>query len=430
MIKTIAQTDRVGRKDTIARIRNRSVVLDRELMSTVAAIIDDVRQRGDAALIDYTARFDGVRLRRADLRVDEKTLRESAARVSPAVLEALREVIANVRAFHERQVERSWQFSPRDGVVLGQRIAPVERAGLYVPGGTAAYPSSDVMNVVPAQVAGVQRIIVATPPRTIADTPAVAAALVELKVTEVYGIGGAQAIAAMAFGTETIPSVDKITGPGNKYVAAAKKLVFGQVGIDAVAGPSEIVIIADEAAPASFVAADLLAQAEHAEDASSVLVTNSAILARAVTDQIERQVEDLLRKQIIKESLQAYGAIFVVTDLNEACAVVNELAPEHLEIMAREEEAIAAQIKSAGAIFFGASTPEALGDYFAGPNHVLPTGGTARFSSALGVYDFLKRTSMLRYSFAEFSRAGEKIAALAEAEGLTAHARSVEIRLK
>ena len=414
----------------IARIRSRAIGLDRELMSAVAAIIDEVRQRGDAALIDYTARFDGVQLQTADLLVDEKTLRESAAEVLPAVLEALRAAIKNVRTFHERQVEHSWQFSPLAGVVLGQRIAPVERAGLYIPGGTAAYPSSVVMNVVPAQVAGVQRIIVATPPRTIADTPAIAAALVELNVTEVYRIGGAQAIAAMAFGTETIPSVDKITGPGNKYVAAAKKLVLGQVGIDAIAGPSEVVIIADETAPATFVAADLLAQAEHAEDASSVLVTNSATLARAVADQIERQVQGLSRKQIIEESLQAYGAIIVVADLNDACAVVNELAPEHLEIMTRDDEAIAAQIKNAGAIFFGASTPEAVGDYFAGPNHVLPTGGTARFSSALGVSDFLKRTSILRYSSDELSRVAGKIATLAEAEGLTAHAHSVEARLK
>jgi histidinol dehydrogenase len=414
----------------IAHIRSRAIGLDRELMSAVAAIIDEVRQRGDAALIDYTARFDGVQLQTADLLVDEKTLRESAAEVLPAVLEALRAAIKNVRMFHERQVEHSWQFSPLAGVVLGQRIAPVERAGLYIPGGTAAYPSSVVMNVVPAQVAGVQRIIVATPPRTIADTPAIAAALVELNVTEVYRIGGAQAIAAMAFGTETIPSVDKITGPGNKYVAAAKKLVLGQVGIDAIAGPSEVVIIADETAPATFVAADLLAQAEHAEDASSVLVTNSATLARTVADQIERQVQGLSRKQIIGKSLQAYGAIIVVADLNDACVVVNELAPEHLEIMTRDDEAIAAQIKNAGAIFFGASTPEAVGDYFAGPNHVLPTGGTARFSSALGVSDFLKRTSILRYSSDELSRVAGKIATLAEAEGLTAHAHSVEARLK
>ena len=430
MIQTIAETDRVGRKETIARIRRRGIGLDRELMSAVAAIIDDVRQRGDAALIDYTERFDGVHLQAADLRVDEQTLRASAAAVSPAVLEALRAAIKNVRTFHERQVDQSWQFSPRAGVILGQRIAPIERAGLYIPGGTAAYPSSVVMNVVPAQVAGVERIIVATPPRTIADTPAIAAALVELNVTEVYRVGGAQAIAAMALGTETIPSVDKITGPGNKYVAAAKKLVFGQVGIDAIAGPSEVVIIADESAPATFVAADMLAQAEHATDASSVLVTNSATLARAVVGQIERQVEVLSRKQIIKESLLAYGAIIVVSDLTEACAVVNELAPEHLEIIARDDEAIAARIKNAGAIFFGASTPEALGDYFAGPNHVLPTGGTARFSSALGVSDFLKRTSILRYSPGELSRVAGKIATLAEAEGLTAHAHSVEVRQK
>src|SRR5882762_1249424 len=274
------ETDR--REAKLQKIGSRSIALDEELMDQVAAIIRDVRTRGDAALIDYAGRFDGVILRPSDLRVDEATLRRSAQRVDSFVLGALREAIRNVRAFHERQREESWEITPAAGVRLGQRITPIQRAGLYVPGGTAAYPSSVVMNVVPAQVAGVRRIVVTTPPRTLAENPAVAAALVELNVTEVYAVGGAQAIAALAYGTETVPRVDKITGPGNRYVAAAKKLVFGAAGIDSIAGPSEVVIIADDSARADFVAADLLAQAEHGEDSSALLVTTSEAFAEAV----------------------------------------------------------------------------------------------------------------------------------------------------
>jgi histidinol dehydrogenase len=284
------------------------------------------------------------------------------------------------------------------------------------------------MNVVPAQVAGVERIVVVTPPRTLAENPAVAAALLELGVTEVYAVGGAQAIAALAYGTETVPRVDKITGPGNRYVAAAKKLVFGTVGIDSIAGPSEVVIIADETARADLIAADLLAQAEHAEDASAMLVTTSEPLAHAVAGEVQRQSESLPRSAIVARSLADYGGILVVDSLSEATAIVNELAPEHLEIMTSDDEAVAAAVRHAGAIFLGSYTPEAVGDYFAGPNHVLPTGRAARFSSALGVYDFLKRTSVLRYSREELASSADKIALLAEAEGLSAHARSVQLR--
>jgi histidinol dehydrogenase len=311
---------------------------------------------------------------------------------------------------------------------LGQRITPLERVGLYVPGGTAAYPSSIVMNVVPAQVAGVERIIVTTPPRTLAENPAVAAALLELDVAEIYAVGGAQAIAALAFGTETIPRVDKITGPGNKYVAAAKKLLFGVVGIDSIAGPSEIVIVADRTARPDFVAADLLAQAEHGEDASAVLITTNEGLAQHVGEELTRQLESLPRRAIVESSLRDYGAIVLVNDLEVACALVNQLAPEHVEIMTSDDEAVAARIAHAGAIFFGAYTPEAAGDYVAGPNHVLPTGRTARFSSALGVYDFVKRTSTLRYSESAFDSVADAISVLAECEGLAAHARSARIR--
>ncbi len=429
MIQIIRKND----KDWAAKLSRllvRGLKLDAELMTQVAAIVDDVRRRGDRALVEYTARFDGVQLELSELRISEAALHCSAERVNPRVLEAIREAIRNVRAFHQRQVEASWEITPADGVRLGQRIRPIERAGLYVPGGTAAYPSSVVMNVVPAQVAGVKRLAVATPPGTLAENPAVAAALLELDVKEIYAVGGAQAIAALAFGTETVPRVDKVTGPGNKYVVAAKKLVFGAVGIDSIAGPSEVVIIADESARADFVAADLLAQAEHGEDATALLITTSAKLAQAVAGEVKRQAESLSRLAIVRQSLADYGAIVLVDSVDEACAIVNELAPEHLEIVTRDDDAIAENIRHAGAIFFGAYTPEAVGDYLAGPNHVLPTGRTARFSSALGVYDFVKRTSMLRYSREQLERSAEKIAALAEAEGLDAHQQSVLIRLE
>ncbi|HMF57621.1 MAG TPA: histidinol dehydrogenase [Pyrinomonadaceae bacterium] len=420
--------DQATRDERIKQISARCVVLDTELLRKVSAIIDDVRSRGDEALIEYTEKFDGIRLEPESLRVDEETLRRSAERVDERVVEALREAIRRVREFHEHEIERSWEVEAERGVRLGQRITPIERAGLYVPGGTASYPSSVVMNVVPAKVAGVERIVVMSPPRTLAETPAVAAALLELKVTEIYQVGGAQSIAALAFGTETIPRVDKITGPGNKYVAAAKKLVFGAVGIDSIAGPSEVVIIADATARPDFLAADLLAQAEHDEEASAILITTSEMLAERVAAEVERQTQSLPRAQIIERSLQSYGAIFVVRDLEEACEIANRLAPEHLEIMTREDELVGSRVGNAGAIFFGAHTPEAVGDYFAGPNHVLPTSGAARFSSALGVYDFLKRTTLLRYSREELDKTGHLIAALAQSEGLDAHARSILIR--
>jgi histidinol dehydrogenase len=286
------------------------------------------------------------------------------------------------------------------------------------------------MNAVPAQVAGVERIVVVTPPKTLAENPAVAAALVELELFEVYTIGGAQAIAALAYGTETIPRVDKITGPGNKYVAAAKRLVFGAVGIDSIAGPSEVVIIADSSARADFIAADLLAQAEHSEDASSIFITTDERLAREVLRELELQLETLPRKSIAAESLQRYGAVILVDSLDQACDLVNKLAPEHLEIIAEEGDELVGRIRHAGAIFLGSYTPEAVGDYFAGPNHVLPTGGSVRFSSALGVYDFIKRTSILKYSREELQSTAAMIATLATAEGLDAHARSALIRLE
>ncbi|HZI18796.1 MAG TPA: histidinol dehydrogenase [Pyrinomonadaceae bacterium] len=428
MIEIVGVGDAVRRRDRLARIRARAVEADAETVMAAAEIVAEVRRRGDAALLDYTSRFDGVRLDAGRLRVEEETLRRSAARVDDRVLEAVRASVERVRAFHERERAESWEFETGRGVRLGQRVMPVDAAGLYVPGGTASYPSSVVMNVVPAQVAGVRRIAVVTPPRTLEETPAVAAALVELGVTEIYRVGGAQAVAALAYGTETVPRVDVITGPGNKYVAAAKKLVFGAVGIDSIAGPSEVVILADESARPEFIAADLLAQAEHGEDASAVLVTTSEWLARSVVAELSRQAESLPRRAVVARSLADYGAAFVVRDIEEACALVNELAPEHLEIITRDDDAAAARVRHAGAIFFGPHTPEAVGDYLAGPNHVLPTGGSARFSSALGVHNFLRRTSTVRYTREELCETAPLIAALARAEGLDAHARSAEIR--
>ena len=418
------------RREFMDKLSARSVAIDAELLKLVTSIVDEVRARGDQALIDCAARFDGVDLKVSELRISEQQLRRFAERVDARVVQALREAIRNVKLFHEAQVEKSWTIAPANGVQLGQRITPLERVGVYIPGGTAAYPSSVVMNVVPAQVAGVGQIVVTTPPRTLSENPAVAAALLELNVTEVYAMGGAQAIAALAFGTETVPRVDKITGPGNKYVAAAKKLVFGVVGIDAIAGPTEVVIVADETARPDFVAADLLAQAEHGEDASAMLITNSESLAHDVVREVEKQLESLPRRKIVEASLKEYGAIILVETLDEACSIVNELAPEHVEIVTSNDEAVAAKIRHAGAIFSGTYTPEAVGDYIAGPNHVLPTVKTARFSSALGVYDFVKRTSMLRYSEEAFASVAESVAVLAESEGLAGHARSALVRRK
>jgi histidinol dehydrogenase len=428
MIEIITQDRPDLVNDRLARIRTREIASDSALTAMVAGIIEDVRKRGDAALVEYTRKFDGVELSVDTLRISEEDLRRSASRVGAEVLAALRESIRRVRVFHERQIEASWELETGEGIRLGQRITPIERVGLYVPGGTASYPSSVVMNAVPAQVAGVTQVAVVTPPRTLAENPAVAAALVELGIDEIYTIGGAHSVAALAYGTETIPRVDKITGPGNKYVAAAKRLVFGSVGIDSIAGPSEVVIIADASARADFVAADLIAQAEHAEDASSILITTDIKLAEQVRTEVQTQLFNLPRRTIASESIDNYGAIFVVADLSEACAIANQLAPEHLEIMTEDPDSLVPLIKHAGAIFLGLHTPEAVGDYFAGPNHVLPTGGSVRFASALGVYDFVRRTSILKFSKEELERTTDMIVALAKAEGLEAHARSTEIR--
>jgi histidinol dehydrogenase len=412
----------------LERIRSRSLQMNSELIARVAEIVDAVRAGGDEALIHYTQQFDGVSLKPDELRVDARFIRDAASRADARAVEAFRKAIENVRAFHLRQRESDWRMTTDDGAVVGQRILAVASAGLYVPGGHAAYPSSLIMNATPASVAGVRRIAVATPPSTLERVPIVAAVIDELGIAEVYRVGGAQAIAAFAFGTETIPRVDKIVGPGNIYVAVAKKLVYGSVGIDSIAGPTEVIVIADETADARFVAADLLAQAEHDAEASAICITLSLSFAREVAREVERQMETLERREIAKASIDAYGAVFVVESLESACELANMLAPEHLELMTEDDERAARMIENAGAIFFGAWSSEPVGDYLAGPNHVLPTVGSARFSSPLGVYDFLKRQSVIHYSREAIGKNAGAIAAMADAEGLTAHKRAVIIR--
>jgi len=416
--------------ERLAHIRSRVVGADPAILERVEEILFEVRRRGDAAVAEYTERFDGVRLEPGAFRFDMNEARRLASLVPEDLAEALRGAIASVRAFHERQAERGWEEAGEDGVVLGQRITPLDSVGLYIPGGRAAYPSSLVMNAVPALVAGVGRIAAVTPPGTLRENPAVSFVLCELGVEELYTVGGAHAVAALAFGTASIPKVDKIVGPGNLYVALAKKLVYGEVGIDSIAGPSEIVVLADRTADARYVAADMLSQAEHDDDASAVCVTPDEALAGEVARELERQCALLERRVIAEASLDRYGAIFVVSGIDEACEVVNLLAPEHLELVVEDAERVADRIRHAGAIFFGAYSTEAVGDYFAGPNHVLPTGGTARFMSPLGVYDFVKRTSVIKYTRERLEKTGRAIATIARAEGLTAHARAVEIRLE
>ncbi|MCT8140199.1 histidinol dehydrogenase [Anaerobacillus sp. CMMVII] len=394
----------------------------------VTAIIEQVRSEGDASVRALTEKFDGATL--SSFKVTDQELEEAYAQIDDNVLAALREASENIRRFHERQKRQSWLTTEADGTILGQKITPLDSVGVYVPGGTAAYPSSILMNVIPAQVAEVKKIVMVSPPGKDGRLPAgVLVAAKELGVEHIYKMGGAQAVAALAYGTETVPAVDKIVGPGNIYVALAKRAVFGHVDIDMIAGPSEIVVLADEGANPGYIAADLLSQAEHDALASAVLVTPSRELAEAVSLEVEKQLATLPRKEIAAASIRDYGAIYVTKDLDEAIDVVNELAPEHLEVLTAEPMALLGKIRHAGAIFLGPYSSEPVGDYFAGPNHVLPTNGTARFSSPLNVDDFTKKSSIISYSKTAMLNNGHKIAALARLEGLEAHARAVEIRL-
>jgi histidinol dehydrogenase len=416
-------------KKVLEKIKDRNVVLDANLIRKVASIIDSVRSEGDAALFRFTREFDNVQLNQ--IKVPKEEIEKAIKNTSKELLGVIREAASNVRRFHRRQKLSSWMHKGRDGSLLGQRIIPLGSVALYVPGGTAAYPSTVVMNVVPAQVAGVKDICVVTPPdKRGLPNQLVLATCGVLGISEVYSIGGAQAIAAVAYGTESVRRTDKIVGPGNIYVAAAKKIVFGDVDIDMIAGPSEVVVLADSSADPEEVAADLLAQAEHDQNAAAVLVTTDESLAREVGRAIDALVPNLSRKEIASESIRRNGAAFIVDDMSMAIDLINEIAPEHLEIMTRSVSRILSKIKNAGAVFIGRYSPEPVGDYFAGPSHVLPTGGTARFSSVLSVDTFVKRSSVIQYSRKSFERDSKKIQTLAASEGLTAHALSIKIRDK
>ena len=403
---------------------------DPKVDQIVADICHDVQTRGDAAVIEYTNRFDGMSATSmADLTLSQAELKAAFERLPENVQAALTTAARRIEDYHQHQKQSSWQYTDADGTVLGQQITALDRVGIYVPGGKASYPSSVMMNAMPAHVAGVQEIIMVVPTPKGERNDIVLAAAYVAGVTQIFTVGGAQAVAALAYGTETIPQVDKITGPGNAFVAAAKRRVFGIVGIDMVAGPSEILVIADGSTPADWVAMDLFSQAEHDEIAQSILVSTSATYAAQVQEAMSQLIDTMPRKDIINASLQNRGAIVLVKDLDEACEVANYLAPEHLELSVENAQDWAAKIRHAGAIFMGAYTSESLGDYCAGPNHVLPTSRTARFASPLGVYDFQKRSSLIQVSQQGAQKLGEIASILAHGEGLTAHARAAEFRL-
>ena len=398
---------------------------------TVQAIVDDVKARGDEALFEYTEKFDKVKVTKDTIRVTKEEIDEALKQVDPKLMEVMVKSMKNIRAFHEKQKQLSWFDTTPDGTILGQRVTPLDSVGLYVPGGKAAYPSSVLMNIIPAEVAGVNRIVMVTPPGKDGKVNPVTLAAAHIAgATEVYKVGGAQAIAALAFGTESIPKVNKIAGPGNIYVALAKKAVYGHVSIDSIAGPSEIMVLADESANAKFVAADLLSQAEHDELACAILVTTSMKLAEEVSKLTEEFIAGLSRKEILQKSIDNYGYILVADSMDDAVDVVNEIAPEHLEIQTINPFETMTQVRNAGAIFMGEYSSEPLGDYFAGPNHVLPTNGTAKFFSPLGVDAYVKKSSIIYYSKKALKPVSRDIIQFAECEYLTAHANSIRVRFE
>ena len=415
--------------DLMDKLLKRSPVNYREYEELVSEIVEAVREHGDKALFEYTEKFDHFALHADNIRVTADEIKEAYSSLDPALIESMKKSAENVRAFHEKQKRESFFTTKPDGTVLGQRITPLEITGVYVPGGKAAYPSSILMNIIPAKVAGVSRIVMCTPPGKDGKVnPGTLVAADIAGVNEIYKAGGAQAIAAMAFGTESIPKADKITGPGNIYVALAKKAVFGYVSIDSVAGPSEILVLADETADPRYAAADLLSQAEHDELASAILITTSAALAEKVSAEIDSFLETLERAEITKKSLENYGYIFVAENEADMIDAANEIASEHMEIMTKDPWGMMTRIRNAGAIFLGPWSSEPVGDYFAGPNHILPTNRTARFFSPLSVDDFIKKTSVICYSEEALKRDAEDIERFARAEGLTAHANSISVR--
>ncbi len=396
---------------------------------TVQQIIDEVKAKGDEALFGYTRQFDHAQITPSNVRVTKEEMEEAKNQVDPALIRVMETSMANIREYHERQLRQSWFSSKPDGTILGQKITPLETVGVYVPGGKASYPSTVLMNIIPAKAAGVDRIVMVTPPGADGKVnPVTLTAACLAGVTEVYKAGGAQAIAALAFGTKSIPRVNKIVGPGNIFVALAKKAVYGHVSIDSIAGPSEILVIADETANPRYVAADLLSQAEHDELASAILVTTSMELAKAVSEQVDGFLRTLSRKAILEKSLENYGYILVADSLEDAIRTANEIASEHLEIVTKYPFEVMTKIRNAGAIFIGEYSSEPLGDYFAGPNHVLPTNGTAKFFSPLGVDDFVKKSSIIYYSREALEKSRLEIEAFANSESLTAHANSIHVR--
>ncbi|MDO4288666.1 MAG: histidinol dehydrogenase [Eubacterium sp.] len=426
-MKTYSYQESINQLDTLLKRDEDSGAAVRD---SVLEIIARVRKDGDAALFDYTEKFDGCRL--SDLRVSSAEIEEAFAAVGPEMTAVIEEAAENIRAFHKKQAESTWMYNPAPDITLGQHITPIERVGLYVPGGKAAYPSTVLMDSIPALVAGVNSLVMVTPPGKDGKiNPNILAAAKIAGVHEIYKVGGAQAIAALAYGTETIAPVYKIVGPGNIFVATAKKEVFGKVAIDMIAGPSEVLILTDGSADPACTAADLLSQAEHDEMAMPILVTTDAAFGEAVVSEIYRQIEaDLSRKAIARKSVDNYGFVFTADNLDEAFELANAIAPEHMEILLPEPMQYLDRVKNAGAIFLGEYTPEPLGDYFAGPNHTLPTSGTAKFSSPLGTYDFIKKSSIISYSKDALEAVHAKIATFARSEGLDAHARSVERRFE
>ena len=427
----ILQLDKETKSNILEDLLKRSPNSYGEYEDRVAAIISEVRKNKDQAIFSYTKQFDGADINADNIVVTEEEIKEAYDTVDPTLLSVIRKALVNIREYHEKQRQYSWFDSKDNGIILGQKVTPLRRVGVYVPGGKAVYPSSVLMNVLPAKVAGVDEIIMTTPPGK--DGKICASTLVaatEAGVDRIYKVGGAQAVAALAFGTESVPKVDKIVGPGNIYVALAKKAVFGHVSIDSIAGPSEILVLADETANPRFVAADLLSQAEHDEMASAILVTTSRTLAEQVSTEIDKFVAVLSRKEIIQKSLDHYGYILVAENEEEAIETANDIASEHLEIVMRDPFTVMTKIRNAGAIFLGTYSSEPLGDYFAGPNHVLPTNGTAKFFSALSVDDFIKKSSIISYSREALEPIYKDIVQFAECEQLTAHANSIRVRFE
>ena len=427
----IVKLDADSKNDLLVKLLKRSPSQYTEYENTVSQIIENIRAGKDRALFDYTKQFDKCELNSESVEVSEAEFKEAYDTIDPELFETIRKSAANVRAFHEKQKQRSWFDTQDNGIFLGQKITAIEKVGVYVPGGRAALASSVLMNIIPAKVAGVNSINMCTPPSAIGKVNnAILVAAKEAGADRIFKAGGAQAIAAMAYGTESIPKVDKIVGPGNIYVALAKKRVYGNVGIDSIAGPSEILVLADETANPRYVAADLLSQAEHDELASAILITTSQELAEKVSDEVKIFTEKLSRKQIIEKSLENYGYILVADNMDDAAEAVNEIASEHLEILTANPFETMTRIKNAGAIFLGEYSSEPLGDYFAGPNHILPTNGTARFFSPLSVDDFIKKSSVICYSREALAPVHKDIERFALAEGLTAHANSIAVRFE